>query len=139
MYEEFELAHEFSIPVLAPSLEPIELDREFAPYAVLDSEGMDVLAPASAAMSMTPALGSNLPSSSETSGPAKLSLPALAASLEQATPAAASEVMAEVPIASADAQYSAAEPHSGAPVAPVFGNSVRIKNWRLKITFAKPA
>jgi hypothetical protein len=47
--------------------------------------------------------------------------------------------MTQVPASLSEARNSAAEPHSGEHVRPVFGNSVRIKNWRLRITFAKPA
>jgi hypothetical protein len=42
-------------------------------------------------------------------------------------------------IADSDAADSAAEPHSHEPLRLTFGNLVRIKSWRLRITFAKPA
>ena len=42
-------------------------------------------------------------------------------------------------IAESDAADSAAEPHSHEPLRLTFGNLVRIKSWRLRITFAKPA
>lgn len=42
-------------------------------------------------------------------------------------------------IADSDAADSAAEPHSHEPMRLTFGNLVRIKSWRLRITFAKPA
>jgi hypothetical protein len=45
--------------------------------------------------------------------------------------------MADIP--QAPAANQAAEPHTHAPLRPWFGSSVRIKNWRLRITFAKPA
>ena len=34
---------------------------------------------------------------------------------------------------------SSAVPHSHEPLKLTFGNLVKIKNWRLRITFAKPA
>ena len=42
-------------------------------------------------------------------------------------------------IAQGEVAKSAAGPRSHEPLKPSFGSSVRIKNWRLRITFAKPA
>ena len=112
-----------------------------APPALLHSTPLDRPIPLSSlspAVSMDPVLQLNLPSGADSSSTAPLNLVARASSLEPAVPAGASE-LGQVPASLSEARNSAAEPHSGEHVRPVFGNSVRIKNWRLRITFAKPA
>lgn len=65
----------------------------------------------------------------------QLSVPAMSSKTE-AVPSLASEAVPDPPRGAAAEQPSA---HSSDPVQPAIQNSVRIKNWRLKITFAKPA
>ncbi len=67
---------------------------------------------------------------------APLNVPAMAAKAE-AVPGMASEAMPDPPRGVASEQTSSA--HSAEPVQPAIQSSVKIKNWRLKITFAKPA
>ena len=67
---------------------------------------------------------------------AKLSVPAMSSKAD-ATPGVASEVAPDPPRGAAAEQPPPA--HSSEPVPPAIQNSARIKNWRLKITFAKPA
>jgi hypothetical protein len=110
-----------------------------APPAPMYSMPLDRPIPASPSpASMDPVLQLNLPSGADTGSAAPLNLVASASSLEPGVPAGASGVN-QVPTSLSEARNSAAGPHSGEHVRPVFGNSVRIKNWRLRITFAKPA
>lgn len=149
-----QLAHVIAVPSHAASSESMstELEAEdfveqapdastMAPPALLHSTPLDRPIPLSSlspAVSMDPVLQLNLPSGADSSSTAPLNLVARASSLEPAVPAGASE-LGQVPASLSEARNSAAEPHSGEHVRPVFGNSVRIKNWRLRITFAKPA
>ena len=67
---------------------------------------------------------------------APLNVPGIAAKGE-AIPGMAAEVLADPPRHATPEQPPSA--HSSDPVQPAIQNSVKIKNWRLKITFAKPA
>ncbi len=67
---------------------------------------------------------------------AQLSVPAMT-SRTDAIPGLAPEATPDPPRGAAAEQPPSA--HSSDPVQPAIQNSVRIKNWRLKITFAKPA
>ncbi len=67
---------------------------------------------------------------------AQLNVPAMSAKTD-AVPSLAPEVTPEPPRGAAAEQPPSA--HSSDPVQPAIQSSVRIKNWRLKITFAKPA
>jgi hypothetical protein len=88
------------------------------------------LLPACAAQMMPPALAL---SSARSSATAPLSL----ASTIEGQPNLSPEHMADIP--QSPAANQTAEPHAHAPLRHLFGSSVRIKNWRLRITFAKPA
>lgn len=148
--EEISLVHEFYPPVLTPrgalltDEEPEDAQDqtvdspappETAPALVMNSTPVDgpALMPAFAAEMMPPALAL---SSARSSAPVPLSAPGLASTIEGQTNLAP-ELMADIPQSPASNQ--AAEPHTHAPLRPRFGSSVRIKNWRLRITFAKPA
>lgn len=76
-----------------------------------------------------------LPHSLEIAPARPVSVPPLSAVVPP--PAVAPELAAV--IADSDAADSAAEPRSHEPMRLTFGNLVRIRNWRLRITFAKPA
>jgi hypothetical protein len=65
-----------------------------------------------------------------------LSAPGLASTIE-GQPSLAPELMADIP--QSPAANQPAQPRALAPLRQLFGSSVRIKNWRLRITFAKPA
>ncbi len=67
---------------------------------------------------------------------AQLNVPAMTSRTE-AVPGLAPEATPDPPRGAAAEQPPSA--HSSDPVQPAIQNSVRIKNWRLKITFAKPA
>ncbi|HXI39602.1 MAG TPA: hypothetical protein VNH83_06470 [Bryobacteraceae bacterium] len=134
--------HEFHAPVFTPSAEPSLADEtrddiqaeisdelpaeslapsEIAPALVMNSAPLDSPAfmPARAAEMMPPALAFS-------SAVSPLNAPGLAP-----------ELMAD--IAQSPAANQPAQPHAHAPLRHFFGSSVRIKNWRLRITFAKPA
>lgn len=68
---------------------------------------------------------------------AQLSVPAMSSKTDAAAPSVASEAVPDPPRGATAEQPPSA--HSSEPVPPAIQNSVRIKNWRLKITFAKPA
>jgi hypothetical protein len=151
---EIQLAHEFSAPVFTPSRETMpgaeegqdEYDQaldqlptadspappEIAPALLMNSAPVDrpALLPTCAAQMMPPALSL---SSARSSAPVPLS----PASTIEGQPHLAPELMADIP--QSPAANQAAEPHAHAPLRHLFGSSVRIKNWRLRITFAKPA
>ncbi len=148
------LAHEFDVPVFAPSCEIMASDEaregaqdqmpsadstapaEIAPALVMSSAPIDrpALMPACAAEMMPPAL--QLSSARSPASPAELNVPGLASTIE-AQPDLSPELMADIP--QAPAANQAAQPHTHAPLRALFGSSVKIKNWRLRITFAKPA
>ncbi|MBZ5595103.1 MAG: hypothetical protein LAP39_22900 [Acidobacteriia bacterium] len=102
---------------------------EIVPVMVLSSASHDrpVLVPVSSASPMMPR---------------SLEL-ASARSVPAMSPAGAPQPGVEPQFANAmadsDAADSAAGPHSHEPMRLTFGNLVRIKSWRLRITFAKPA
>ena len=154
---EIQVSHAFCAPVFTPSKETTlvedecheeyegALDQvpaadspapaEIAPALVMNSAPLDspALLPAYAAQMMPPALAF---SSARSSAPAPIGAPGLASTIE-GQPQLAPELMADIP--QAPAANQAAEPHAHAPLRHLFGSSVRIKNWRLRITFAKPA
>jgi len=151
---DIQLVHAFCAPVFTPSSETMlggdecqqdERDAhgetpaadspappEIAAALVMNSMPVDrpALLPTCAAEMMPPALAL---SSARSSAPAPLSL----ASTIEGQPHLAPELMADIP--QSPAANQAAEPHAHAPLRHLFGSSVRIKNWRLRITFAKPA
>jgi hypothetical protein len=67
---------------------------------------------------------------------AQLSVPAMSSKTD-AVPGVASEAVPDPPRGAVAEQPPSA--HSSDPMQPAIQSSVRIKNWRLKITFAKPA
>jgi hypothetical protein len=98
---------------------------EIVPAMLLSaaSQGRPVLVPASSSHLM--------PQGLEITSARSVNVPA------STPPAVAPEVATT--IADGDAADSAAGPRSHEPMRLSFGNLVRIKNWRLRITFAKPA
>jgi hypothetical protein len=147
---EITLAHEFHTPVFTPSAGPMLADEErdeiheedalspdsaapseIAPAFVMNSSPLDSPAfmPARAAEMMPPALALS-------SAASPLSTPGLASTFD-GQPSLGPELMADIP--QTPAANQPAQPRSLAPLRQLFGSSVRIKNWRLRITFAKPA
>lgn len=147
---QFTLALECYPPVFTPSAELADEERdeiqaglsdmlpadspapsEIAPALVMNSAPLDspALLPTRAAEMMPPALAFS-------SAASPLSTPGLASTIE-GQPNLAPELMAD--ITQSPAANQAAQPRSHAPLRQLFGSSVRIKNWRLRITFAKPA
>jgi hypothetical protein len=133
------LAHKCYAPVFAPTSESMQCDEavhamaapEMAPALALRSDPVDQASswPASPPVMLRPAL-----QLSSAGLPSRVSVPALFSNTE-AQPSLAPEAC----ISEGDAANPAAGPHSHEPVHPTFWSSARIKNWRLRITFAKPA
>ena len=137
---EIALAQECHVPVFTASRESMQLDEadadamavpELAPALVMSSSpvGHTSSQTANSPIMIRPSLGLSSPGS-----PAQLSVPAMS-SRTDAQPSLAPE--AGVP--DGQAANSAVGPRSHEAVRPTFWSSVRIKNWRLRITFAKPA
>jgi hypothetical protein len=91
-------------------------------------------APVSRSLSSTTFRPATTPSSVQTE--ARLSVPAMSSKTD-VEPRLASEVVPDIAPGAAGEQLPAAD--TSQPVQPAIENSARIKNWRLKITFAKPA
>ena len=77
-----------------------------------------------------------MPHSLELASARSANVPALSSAVEP-QPQLAPERAAD--FVDGDAADSSAVPHSHEPLRLTFGNLVKIKNWRLRITFAKPA
>jgi hypothetical protein len=77
-----------------------------------------------------------MPHSLELASARSTNVPALSPAVES-QPQLARELAAD--FGDGDAAGSSAVPHSHEPLKLTFGNLVKIKNWRLRITFAKPA
>lgn len=77
-----------------------------------------------------------MPHSLELASARSTNVPALSPAVES-QPQLARELGAD--FGDGDAAGSSAVPHSHEPLKLTFGNLVKIKNWRLRITFAKPA
>lgn len=77
-----------------------------------------------------------MPPSLELTSARSANVPALSSAVEP-QPGLAPEAATE--FADGEAADSSAVPHSHEPLRLSFGNLVKIKNWRLRITFAKPA
>jgi len=160
---EIALAHETHLPTFAPPREDMHVDGghdstldptsvywgelysdptpvsaaaslpgpEIAPALALSSTPVDrpALLPGCSA-EMMPA-NFEIAASHAVEAPAQFGVPELS-SISDAQPGLAD-------ISQGEAAKSAAGPRSHEPLKPSFGSSVRIKNWRLRITFAKPA
>jgi hypothetical protein len=115
---------------LEETLEVVQQDPEVAPALVLSSAPVDrpVSSPALSPQMLPPALALH----SRPAGEA----PAQPAGFSSGVPAIAP---AGHSVTREEGANQAAEPHTHAPMRVAFGNLVRIKNWRLRITFAKPA
>jgi len=129
---EIALAHECYLPSFTVSTESMQLDQadadamsvpESAPALAMSSQ------PASSPVMIRPTIGLSSPGS-----PAQLSVPALSSGTNTQP-----SLAPEAGILDGQAANPAAGPISHEAVRPSFWSSVRIKNWRLRITFAKPA
>lgn len=134
-----EIAFAFAVaePAFNASREAMELngpiaviqpDPEVAPAVALNAipAASPAPAPALAAQMLPPALALHSQQNTAPAQPAGFS--------SMLSPVAPSGIPA-----SEEAANQPAEPRTHAPMRVAFGNLVRIKNWRLKITFAKPA
>ncbi len=137
---EIALAHEFHFPSFTVSTESMQLDQadadtmsvpESAPALAISWRpvGHTSSQPASSPVMIRPTIGLSSPGS-----PAQLSVPALSSGTNTQP-----SLAPEAGIPDGQAANPAAGPHSHEAVRPSFWSSVRIKNWRLRITFAKPA
>jgi len=161
MHSEIAPVHETQLPVYTPASEMLQGDEQEEPepdstepywgelYSDPEPVGVElgsalsvapemawssvpvdrpVLAPANVPAMMPPSLelastrSANLPALTSAVGPQPDLAPQLAAGFVDS-----------------DAADSSAVPHSHEPLRLSFGNLVKIKNWRLRITFAKPA
>ena len=106
-------------------------EPEIAPAIVLASAPVDSASssPSNLSQAIPPAFELASEPAGDSAGP--LSAPTL--------PAVDAEPGIEPEPAPDQAANPPAAPRSHEPLRPSFGSSVRIKNWRLKITFAKPA
>jgi hypothetical protein len=108
----------------------VENAPEIAPALMLDSTPVDH--PAALAACSSEMMPPGLEISSPTCGGG--SQFSNAADIQ---PGLAAEFVPNAP--QGEAVNASAEPHTHEPLRPSFGSTVRIKNWRLRITFAKPA
>ncbi|PYT23208.1 MAG: hypothetical protein DMG57_32840 [Acidobacteria bacterium] len=116
--------------------------------AAVHHEAIPEIAPPMAYYSS--AVGATSLRSSEESGettaaliaqPSALELPGFASILEPVAPAPAAQMATGAPLEPAppDAAVPGADQDAGKPLRLTFGSLVRIKNWRLRITFARSA
>jgi hypothetical protein len=147
MFSDIEPALEIQSPVFRASAAAMQLEEELKraiePPKTQAARLAEPEIARPAAMSAAPA---SRPVSTATFQPtmpaaaarpeAQLNVPAMT-SRADAVPGLAPEATPDPPRGAAAEQPPSA--HSSDPVQPAIQNSVRIKNWRLKITFAKPA
>lgn len=135
-YEHWEFSTSAVMPEFIPSPEAMKLESDplpeagLAPAVTLETAPVDRPAapPSVFAEMLAPAL--EIQQKVEGSSPQAGSAVIEPLSLAPSMPAA--------PIA-AQGINSASDQRPAAPLNPSFGNTARIKNWRLRITFAKPA
>ena len=159
---EIALSHETSIPAFTPLCDSMQADEKQKPigdpylpdwgelYRKPTTGGAGIGSTLAIASQIVPVMALNsashdrpvlVPSSQLTPhsfeiAPARsVSVPALPA----AVPPPAVVPGLATAIVDSDAADSAAEPRSHEPMRLTFANLVRIKNWRLRLTFAKPA
>jgi hypothetical protein len=138
---EFPLAHEGFLPTFTPSRAAMSADEqtesephEMAPALVMNAGPVTSTfsSPARSPEMMPPSFG--IQSARPVAAPAQFNVPGL--SLNASTQP---DTIADISMPHQKAANPAAQPHSHEPLRPTFGSSVRIKNWRLRINFAKPA
>lgn len=136
---EIAFAHEICSPMFVASLEAMQPDEapgsgrdqtpEVAPAMLVSSAPLDrPMSSAGSPQFMPPPLA--IRSSKSGLSPAHQNAPGFSS----AVPNVATEAPARQ-----DATPSSAGPRAHQPLRPTFGNFARIKRWRLRITFAKPA
>jgi len=138
---EFPLAHEGFFPAFIASRAAMSADEqiestppEIAPALVFTTGPVNstLSSPARSPEMMPPTFG--IASARPVAAPAQFNVPSL--SLNASTQR---ETIADISMPHQKAANPAAQPHAHEPLRPTFGTSVRIKNWRLRISFAKPA
>jgi hypothetical protein len=140
--------HAFEFPLFQPSQGAMQLDPEPEPAAdpvTIDAGELSAQSTAAgagpASLSVPAPADCPQPFAACASGapagqPAQISVPALASGIG-AQPGLAPEMVSG--ISHEQAANSVAAPHTHGALRPSFWSSVRIKNWKLRITFAKPA
>jgi hypothetical protein len=146
MFSDMAPALEVHSPVFQVSAAAMQLDEELKRAAEAPKQEAVRLAEPEiarpAVMSAAPVSHSVSAASFQPAMPAparpesQLSVPAMS-SRTDAVPSVASEAVPDPPRGAVAEQPPSA--HSSDPMQPAIQSSVRIKNWRLKITFAKPA
>ena len=146
MFSDMEPSIELHSPVFQVSAAAMQLDEELKRAAEAPKQEAPRLAEPEiarpAVMSAAPvshsvSAASFQPTMQAAARPeAQLNVPAMSSKTD-AAPSVASEAVPDPPRGAVAEQPPSA--HSSDPLQPAIQNSVRIKNWRLKITFAKPA
>jgi len=131
---ELPLAHEGFLPAFAASRDAMSGDAQ-PPALVLTAGPVNSMfsSPARSPEMLPPAFG--IASARPAAPPAQFNAPGLSLNASPQPGA-----MADISMPHQQASNPAAQPHTThEPLRPTFGSSVRIKNWRLRINFAKPA
>ena len=122
---------------LLPQTAPVHRDPipEMAPPMGFHSSGVGAMSLRASEDSNEKAKSALVPQ------PSALALPGFASILEPVAPAAPAEMIsgASLEPAPPDAAAPGAEKDAGKPLRLTFGSLVRIKNWKLRITFARSA
>lgn len=138
---EFPLAHEGFFPAFIPSRAAMSLDEqtestppEIGPALVFTAGPVtSTLSSPARSPEMMPATF-DIASARPVAAPVQYNGPALSLNAFSQP-----DTIADISMPHQKAANPAAQPHAHEPLRPTFGSSVRIKNWRLRINFAKPA
>ena len=161
MNSDIEPVYETQIPAFTPACEMLQGDEQQEPvpdstepyWGELYSDPEPAGVEYGSALSVAPEMAWNsvpvdrpvlaqgnmpamMPPNLELASARSANVPALSSAVEP-QPNLAPELAAD--FVDGDAVNSSAVPHSHEPLRLSFGNLVKIKNWRLRITFAKPA
>lgn len=138
---ELPLAHEGFFPAFTASRAAMSEDEqtestapEIAPALVWTASPVTstLSSPARSPEMMPPAFG--IASTRPVAAPAQFNVPGLSLNAPRQA-----DAVADISIPHQKPANPASQPHAHEPLRPTFGSSVRIKNWRLRINFAKPA
>jgi hypothetical protein len=141
---ELPLAHEGFFPAFTASCAAMSEDEqpesdshtpsEIAPALVWIASPVTSTfsSPARSPEMMPPAFG--IASARPVAAPAQFNVPGLSLNAPRQP-----DAVADISMPHQKPANSAAQPHAHEPLRPTFGSSVRIKNWRVRINFAKPA
>ena len=123
----------------AASEDELPVAGDLSPDAAAVHQAIPEIAPPMAFHSS--AVGPTSKTSALVAPPSPLTLPGFASILEPVAPAAAAHMVSGSSLEPTppDAAASGAEQDAGKPLRLTFGSLVRIKNWKLRITFARSA